>query len=101
MSDSDSYTLLKILEREVQSLKTEIDRLYSKSSNQKDFDLQVALLQNKVSEIEKDLEELREAQISNFVPFNRYAPVEKIVFGMVGLILVSFIGALVGLVIRT
>ena len=41
-----------------------------------------------------------ERDVSRLVPIDRYLLVEKVVFGVVGLVLVSFMGALIAVVIR-
>lgn len=41
-----------------------------------------------------------EGKLKDYVTLDRYSPVEKIVYGMVGLILISVAGAIISLVIR-
>ena len=52
-----------------------------------------------IEAIKKDVETLRrEAEF--FVPLIRYMPVERIVFGLVGLVLVAVTTAVISLVVR-
>ena len=55
---------------------------------------------NKLDNIERDVNMITVATIPRLVPFDRYQVVEKVVYGTVGLILVSFMGALLTLVVR-
>ena len=52
------------------------------------------------AEILKKIEEIDEKLDRNFVPLNRYLPIEKIVYGLVTVILIAVIGGIVRLVIR-
>ena len=54
---------------------------------------------NDHAEILKKTEEITDKLDRNFVPLNRFAPVEKIVYGMVTIILVGVVGAIIKLVI--
>lgn len=55
----------------------------------------------KLDNIEKDLSLLSSNIIPRFVTIERYSLVEKVVYGTVGLILMSFLGAIIALVVRT
>ena len=62
-----------------------------------------AVLEQRLKTLEDDLNKAiaRGEQVATqYVPVMRYAPVEKILYGMVGLILVSFMGALIALVVK-
>lgn len=52
-----------------------------------------------VEAIKKDVETLRR-EAESFVPLIRYMPVERIVFGLVGLVLVAVTTAVISLVVR-
>lgn len=54
--------------------------------------LDSATVKNKLDNLERD--------VSRLVPIDRYLLVEKVVYGTVGLILMSFMGALLALVVR-
>ena len=51
------------------------------------------------AEILKKIEEINTKLDHNFVPINRYLPIEKIVYGMVTIILVGVVGAIIRLVV--
>ena len=59
-----------------------------------------ATMRAKLDNIERDVDLITGNAIPRLVPFDRYQVVEKVVFGVVGLILVSFVGALLTLVVR-
>ena len=54
---------------------------------------------NDHAEILKKIEEIDTKLDHSFVPINRYLPIEKIVYGMVTLILVGVISAIIKLVV--
>ena len=62
--------------------------------------LDSATMSAKLDNIERDVNLIQSTAIPRLVPFDRYAVVEKVVYGTVGLILVSFLGALLTLVVR-
>jgi len=62
--------------------------------------LDSAVMQSKLDNIESDVQLITVNAIPRLVPFDRYQVVEKVVYGTVGLILVSFLGALLTLVVR-
>jgi hypothetical protein len=49
-------------------------------------------MRNKLDNLERD--------VSRLVPIDRYLLVERVVYGTVGLILVSFLGAIIALVVK-
>jgi hypothetical protein len=51
-----------------------------------------ATMRNKLDNLERD--------VSRLVPIDRYLLVERVVYGTVGLILVSFLGAIIALVVK-
>jgi 5-bromo-4-chloroindolyl phosphate hydrolysis protein len=86
--------LLRILEHDVQLLKSELERVKSSGN-----ETEIALLRARLHEVEKDIEDLRkvwEASASIYVTLARYGPVEKIVFGLVGSALIALVGAVIG-----
>jgi hypothetical protein len=60
--------------------------------------LDSATMKNKLDNIERDVNLISTATIPRLVPIDRYLLVEKVVYGTVGLVLVSFLGALLTLV---
>lgn len=56
-------------------------------------------VRSEIQGIRSDLKRLEERDREH-VPLVRYQPVEKIVFGVVALILTSFVGAVIALVVR-
>ena len=59
-----------------------------------------ATMRAKLDNIERDVDLITGNAIPRLVPFARYEIVEKVVYGTVGLILISFMGALLTLVVR-
>lgn len=66
-------------------------------------DIKLAVMDEKLSTIEKVVGEIKSLQINNFVNKvdfeTRMKPLERLVYGLVGLILIAVVGALLGLVI--
>ena len=62
--------------------------------------LDSATMRAKLDNIERDVDLITTNAIPRLVPYARYEIVEKVVYGTVGLILISFIGALLTLVVR-
>ncbi len=59
-----------------------------------------ATMRAKLDSIERDVDLITGNAIPRLVPFDRYLLVEKVVYGTVGLILLSFMGALLTLVVQ-
>jgi hypothetical protein len=59
-----------------------------------------AVLEQRLNAVEADVERLIVHGDTHYVSVARYMPVERVLYGMVGLILVSFVGALLALVMR-
>ena len=62
--------------------------------------LDSAVMRSKLDNIERDVEIISTATIPRMVSMDRYATVERVVYGTVGLILISFLGAMLTLVVR-
>lgn len=63
---------------------------------------EVALMRSDMDRMARDLSEIKgdlRMQFSNFVTQDQFKPIKTIVYGAVGVILMSFIGAVVALVI--
>lgn len=59
-----------------------------------------AVLDQRLKAVETDVEKIVTHAENYYVPLVRYLPVEKAVIGTIALICVSFVGALVALVLR-
>ena len=62
--------------------------------------LDSAVMRSKLDNIERDVDLITGSALPRLVPFDRYQVVERVVYGTVGLILISFLGALLTLVVR-
>ena len=62
--------------------------------------LDSATMSAKLDNIERDVNLISTTAIPRLVPFDRYQLVERVVYGTVALILFSFMGALLTLVVR-
>lgn len=60
-----------------------------------------ALIQNDLAYIKRDIAEIKQEVTNGYVTRTEFEPIKKLVYGLVGIILVSFAGAVVSLVIRT
>lgn len=58
-----------------------------------------ATMRTKLDNIEKDLTLLSNNTLPRYVTLERYSLVEKVVYSTVGLILISFLGAIIALVV--
>ena len=59
-----------------------------------------ARLDQRLQAVERDIEQIASVGDARYVPLIRYVPVERVVFGVVGLILMSTITAVLALVLR-
>jgi hypothetical protein len=59
-----------------------------------------AVLEQRLKDVEKDVDQIMAHGDTHYVSLSRYQPVEKVLYGMVGLILISFVGALWALIVR-
>ena len=62
--------------------------------------LDSATMRNKLDNIERDVDLITTTTIPRMVSMDRYVTVERVVYGTVGLILVSFLGAMLTLVVQ-
>jgi hypothetical protein len=62
--------------------------------------LLTAVLDQRLKALEIDVDKLGDHADTHYVSLARYMPVEKVLFGMVGLILVTFVGAIAALIWR-
>lgn len=68
----------------------------------KDYDgqLNTALLKKDLEYIKEQVGQLREDIHTGYITRSEFEPVQKLVYGLVGLILVSVVGAIIALVLR-
>lgn len=66
--------------------------------NAKDDNL--GIIANDISYMKRDISEIKNTVQHGYVPIERFAPVEKIVYGLVGLILVGVGGAFLTLILK-
>jgi len=59
-----------------------------------------ATMKQKLDAIEKDITIISMSALPKLVTMERFTPVEKVVYGMVGLTLMSFLGAILTLVVN-
>lgn len=60
----------------------------------------IKVIQNDVGYIRDDVKEIKYSLQQNYVTKDQFDPVRKIVYGLVGLILVAVVGALLALVVK-
>lgn len=60
----------------------------------------LAVIQNDIGYIKDQLKGIDDKVSENYVPLSRYLPIEKVVYGLVSLILVAVVGALISLVVN-
>ena len=78
------------LERDLIALREAVDRMGVHS----------AVVDEKLLAIQQDIHDLRQTQTNHFVSIARYSPVERIVYGVVGLLLTGLVGAVLALILR-
>lgn len=81
----------------VERLKVDIDALRKELYS---LGITSATMKEKLDAIEKDITIISSSALPKLVTMERFTPVEKVVYGMVTLILVSFIGAILTLVVN-
>lgn len=75
----------------------------SKSSQEKQndrTDVSLAVISTDLAYIKQDVAEIKRLQQTNYVSHDEFEPIKRIVYGLVGIILVAVVGALVSLVVR-
>jgi hypothetical protein len=83
---TDPETILHDMERRIDNLEHKVDMT----------DLTV---RNELTNLKDDIKELRNSD-TGFITQERYAPVERLVYGFVGLVLVAVLMAIIALVVR-
>lgn len=59
----------------------------------------IDVIANQIEYIAEDIKEIKEKLNKDFVTVDQFTPIQRLVYGMVSLVLVSVFGALVSLVI--
>jgi hypothetical protein len=60
----------------------------------------MALIGNDVARIKSDVSEIKNNMERNYVTLEAFEPIRRIVYGLVALILIGFVGALIALVYK-
>ena len=60
----------------------------------------LARIDERTSTLVRDIEEIKEALNAKYVTHAEFDPVKKLVYGMVGLVMVAVVGALISLVVK-
>lgn len=63
-------------------------------------DTKIALIQQDISYMKDKLDNVDQKISTHYVSREEFEPIKKIVYGMVGLILIAVVGALVSLVVK-
>lgn len=61
---------------------------------------QIAVMANDLKYVVKSVDDLNHKIDSNYVTKEQFAPVQRLVYGLVGLILVAVVGAVMAIVLR-
>lgn len=64
------------------------------------IETKLAVMANNIEYIKTDIVEIKNQLKAEYVTREEYAPVKKLVYGMVGVILVAVVGALLALIIK-
>ena len=65
----------------------------------KELLVQVTQMSTTLSNVEKDISELKKDLREQYVTRTEFEPVQRLVYGLVGLVLVAVVSALIGLVV--
>lgn len=60
----------------------------------------LAVIANDIGYMKRDIAEIKQTVTHSYVSKDEFEPIKKIVYGLVGLILVAVVGALVSLVVK-
>jgi len=63
-------------------------------------DTSFAVISNDISYIRRDVSEIKQRLEGDYVTKEQFAPIQKLVYGLVSLILVAVVGALMALVLQ-
>ena len=78
------------LQRDLDDLATELRRL----------GIRHAVIEEKLSAVKEDVDQLSDNVERKYVPVSRYMPVERVFFGVVAAVGLAVIGAIMALVLR-
>jgi len=70
------------------------------NSNKNQNNIQLAVMANDVGYIKEKVKSIETQIASNYVTKEEFDPIKRIVYGMVTIILVAFVGAIVALVVK-
>ncbi len=68
--------------------------------NKDNYNLNIALLNQKVDVIVRDVEEIKHRLDGNYVTVDQFTPVRNVVYGLIAIILTTVIGALLTFIIK-
>lgn len=71
-----------------------------RQSQQDSIETSIAVILTKVEYIETEVKEIKKKLESEYVTQDEFDPIRRVVYGMVGLVLLSVLGAIVALVLR-
>ena len=84
----------------VRSPRDILNQIVVNSMKEEDQSSLLIRLDERTSTIQKDLASIKKELDGRFVTVDQFEPIKKIVYGMVGIILLTFMGALVALIIN-
>lgn len=87
------YDRDRVLE-DLAALRRDLQALHLGSSSEQ------ARILLRLDELEKDVKYLAEHSEASYVSVTRYAPVERLMFGLVALVMIGFVTAVIALVLR-
>lgn len=58
------------------------------------------VIANDISYIKQDIKEIKDSVVSTYVTKDQFEPIQRLVYGVVGLILFAVVGAVVSLVVN-
>lgn len=62
--------------------------------------IQLVTIATDIHYIKRDLEEIKQELTGRYVTQEEFDPIKRVVYGLIGLILVSFVGSVIALVIK-
>lgn len=61
---------------------------------------ELAVISNDISYIKRDVSDIKKTVQNGYVTKDQFEPIQRIVYGLVGLILVAVVGAVISLVVK-
>ena len=68
-------------------------------ANQREIE-SLAVIQNDIGYIKRDVADIKTTVQNSYVTKDEFEPIQKIVYGLVGLVLIAVAGGLISLVVR-